>query len=151
MSTGTAIIQEALQEIGAHSVASPAGPESIETGRKKLNSMIQRWESELIIMGCVPLSAPGQELSEPSDARDAIVQNLALRLVPNFNNGRAVNITDLKEQAKDGLRYLERNYKTHTIPKRVPSATLPKGEGNRHVLDGERYFDNNDTLTDVLS
>ena len=96
MSDGTVIIKAALKEIGAHSIAAPADPESVEVGMNTLNSMLQIWLSQGIDLGIVPLETPGDELSEPLETTQAIIDNLAIGLAPNFDNGDNVVAIVLK-------------------------------------------------------
>ena len=63
MSTGTEIIERALQRIGAHSKVQPAAPETIIEGMNTLNSMIQLWISWGVDIQTVIIDDPGQELS----------------------------------------------------------------------------------------
>ena len=90
MSSGTELIKEALQEIGADSIVASANPEVIESGRVKLRSLIQYWTTQGIDLGLTPIDAAGDEVSEPLDARQAIVDNLALMLEPSLDNGKKV-------------------------------------------------------------
>ena len=82
MSTGTDLIEDALKEIGANSVARPAGGETINDVKKKLDSMLQRWLSQGIDLGTTPIDLVGEEVNEPIDARNAIVENLAILAAP---------------------------------------------------------------------
>lgn len=147
MSSGTEIIQAALQRLGAHSVLSPAGPEAIATGRDYLNGMLQSWESIYIDMGCAPLNAPGDELSEPMDARNAIIDNLALQLAPEFDNGKQVVSGDLRARAKAGLLNIKKLYQKLEVPKKRVSSTMPVGAGSSRgdhtsiFIEGNREID----------
>lgn len=131
MSSGTSIVQAALQKIGAHTVAAPAAPESIILGMDVLNSMLQEWETRLIKLGTVPLEAPGEELSEPLDARNTIIECLAVRLYPDFPN-KNVSLPSLEKNADKGFAVLKRMYRQIPIPKRGVSSTMPWGVGNKN-------------------
>lgn len=128
MSTGTEVIRAALRKIGAYSIASPDDPESIILGRDTLNSMIQEWETVGIKLGCVPLNAPGDELSEPLDARNGIVENLALRMYPDFP--MKADLAVLSRHARVSMIFIKKFYQPITIPKPIPSSTMPMGAGN---------------------
>lgn len=148
MSAGTDIIQEALERIGAHSVVSPANPESIETGRNVLNGMIATWyDAKSIDMGAVPLSAAGSELSEPLGARNAIIDNLAILLHPLFP---ATQVSaDLRTNAAKGYSDVVKTWKVINIPKQKVRGTLPKGQGNKHTYTGtfdQAYFDKGEEI-----
>lgn len=130
MSSGTTIIELALKEIGAHSIVAPADSESIVTGMSVLNSMLQLWLSQAIDLGIVPLQAPGDELGEPLDARQAIIDNLAVAVSPNFDNGNNIVSPALRAAANRGYTSIENLYQIVTIPNKVVSSTLPRGAGN---------------------
>jgi len=130
VSTGTDIIRDALSEIGAVSVVSPPSPESIEAGRKKLNSMLELWLSKNIVLGTRPLDAAGDELGEPEDTRNAIVTNLAIELAPLFDNGKVIVGPDLKSNARRNYMNIRRLYGRVTVPNKVLSSTTPLGQGN---------------------
>lgn len=133
MSSGTSVIQDALQEIGAHSVLSPASPESISVGMRVLNSMIEQWASLGIDMGTVPLKNPGDELSEPLGARNGIVKNLAVVMAPKFDNGDNVVSMSLQKEANSGYRFIRRMYQVITIPQKTVSSTMPMGANNSRL------------------
>lgn len=146
MTIGTKVIKGALSKIGAHSLVSPAEPETIVEGMETLNTMIQLWRSLGILEDIVPLEVPGDELGEPADARNAIEDNLALALTPLFDNGKAVASPMLVRNAKVGFQDLEALYGVYSIPQKVPSSTLPKGAGNSKGTRRRNFFGVNGAL-----
>lgn len=134
MSTGTEIITKALQKLGASSKVSPASPESITLGMDALNSMIEMWESKNIITGMTPLEVPGDELNNPRDITNGIINNLAIELAPDFDNGKTVVSPTLMRQANIGYNSIITLYQIVVVPDKVISSTTPVGAGN------ERYF-----------
>jgi hypothetical protein len=140
MSSGTFIILSALKRIGANSLAQPASPEAVVEGRDVLNSMLQLWLSENIDLGIVPLDAPGDELGEPLDSRNAIIDNLALRLSPLFDNGNNVVSPQLASNAKREFGLIRNLYQVVDVPLKVVSSTLPVGSGNKTGLARQRIF-----------
>lgn len=140
MSSGSSIIQDALAEIGVSSVVTPASAQSIESGRKKLNSMLELWCSRGIDIGTTPLDAAGDELNEPADTRNTIVTNLALELAPLFANGKQVVTQSLTNNAREGFAMIKSLYGVLTIPKKVVSSTLPVGAGNKIGFAQRRTF-----------
>ena len=129
MTIGTKIIESALSRIGAHSVVSPANPESVNDAKDILNSWLAALYDSGVRMGTVPLNAPGDELSEPLGARNAIVDNLAILCKPLFEG--AVVSPELNANALKGLSQIKRTWKPIVIPKAQVRDTLPKGQGNR--------------------
>lgn len=146
MSTGTAIIERALQGIGAHSRVSPASPDSIVLGMEKLNSMLEMWLSQGIAIGFTPLDVPGDELSEPNDTTNGIITNLALELAPDFDNGKVVVSPALARNAKVGYLNIKNLYQTLSIPKKVVSSTLPVGAGNQRWSFSRTFFPKGGTI-----
>lgn len=141
MTAGTDIIKGALRKIGAHSIAAPAASETIVEGRDALNSMLQEWETRNIFLGVAPLDAPGDELGEPNDATNAIINNLALELSPFFDNGNNIVSPMLIRAAKTSFNVIYNAYIDQPIPDKVVSSTLPKGAGNKwgHTF-GRTFF-----------
>jgi len=146
MSIGTEIIQDAFSEIGAHSEASPASADSIIKGMRKLNAMLQSWTSQDIILETVPLSAPGLELGEPPDSRNAIVTNLAIQCAPLFDNGKVVVSNDLRTNARKEFSVVKRLHQDITINRKGASSTLVKGQGNRDGFRTPVFFGDDKTV-----
>jgi len=140
MTIGTDIIKRALQEIGAHSNIAPASPASIELGMKNLNSMLELWLSENIQIGFTPLKAPGDELNETPDTTNGIVSNLSVLLAPNFSNGVTIVSPELDRNARVQLIKIKRIYEKITVPPKVVSSTLPRGQGNQRNGFNRTYY-----------
>lgn len=130
MSTGTVLIQEAFRRIGVHSIASPAPAESQLLAMDTLNTMLQLWMSWGIDLQTIPLSVIGGEVAEPIDAKNAIIDNLAVMVSPNFDNGETIVSDQLRSNANLGFNMVKTLYTKFTIPNKVPSSTLPTGAGN---------------------
>jgi hypothetical protein len=86
-------------------------------------------------------------LGEPGDARNAIEDNLAVELAPNFDNGKVVVSPTLERNAKRGYLWLKTLFQVYTIPNKVPSSTLPKGAGNSQGTDRRVFFGENGSLS----
>ena len=140
MTTGTDIIKNALKEIGAHSVVSPAAPESIEDGRKKLNSMLEMWLTRSIVIAFSPLEAAGDDLNEPADCYNGIVENLAIECASLFSNGKVIVTPDLRANAKRNFNNIKSLYGCVTVPNKVLSSTTPTGAGNSQNNTYSRTF-----------
>lgn len=144
MSSGTFIVKSALQKIGAHSIVAPADSESIEKGLAALNSMMQLWVSWGIDLSTIPLKSAGDDLNEPPDTTNAIINNLAIEAAPYFDNGESIVSDDLRLSARNGFSMVKSLYQTFTIPKKRPSSTLPMGAGNSQGIWRRRYWGNRD-------
>lgn len=147
MSSGTDLIHDALQEIGAYSVTMPASPQSVEAGRRKLNSMMELWLSNGLILGTTPLEAAGDDLNEPDDCRNCIVTNLALELAPMFSTGSPVVSQILVRNAQNAYALVQKLYRTIAIPTKTISSTTPRGAGNRGGAYRGIYFPRGTKIT----
>ncbi len=140
MSTGTDIIQRALQKVGAHSIVAPADPGTIILGQEILNSMLEEWLSRGIVLGFTPLEVPGDELNEPPDARNGIINNLAVRLAPDFDNGKSVASPRLEINANKDLTRIKALYQRINVPQKIPSSLTPVGAGNTRGVQRRTFF-----------
>ena len=141
MSIGTEIIQDAASEIGVHSVVDPITVEGLNSGFRKLNSMLQLWQSQGIIFNFVPLQVVGDDLFEPPDTYNAIISNLAILMAPTNEDGKPLVGADLKNNARSNYEWVKVLYEQITIPDKVASSLLPRGQGNskgvfRKVFNG---------------
>lgn len=146
MSTGTFLVQKALQKIGAHSLIRPANAQSLEDGFQALNGMLQTWLSMGIGLGIVPLSVPGDELGEPADSTQAIINNLALELAPDRQGGKDVVSLILLRNANSQFNALKALYQVFTIPDKVLSSTTPLGAGNNISRNGRVFVGRGATI-----
>jgi len=151
MSTGTAIIQRALQRIGAHSAIAPASPASITLGMERLNSMLEVWLAQGIVIGVTGLVVPGDDLNEKPDTRNGIIDKLALSLAPDFDNGKQIVSQQLKEDAKVNFAHIKNVYQQITIPNKVVSSTLPVGAGNSRGANRRTFFPKGGVVTDEIN
>ncbi len=140
MTTGTLIIERALQKIGVASAVSAPEPESIQTAFEALNGMIAQWTAEGIAIDAVPLAVPGDDLGERAEATNAVILNLAVLVSPDFDNGKTVVSPSLAASASRELKTVRALYQTFTIPKKVVSSTTPRGQGNRVWRYGDAFF-----------
>ena len=139
MSSGTSLVKSALKKIGAHSIMAPADAESIEEGFKTLNAMLQLWLSEGINLGINPLQAPGDEVDEPADTTQAIIDNLAIACSPDYDNGGNIVSERLLANATTGYNRVKNLYQEFDIPNKVVSSTLPRGAGNTRGRDSRVF------------
>lgn len=148
MSTGTVIVQDSYRLIGAHSLAATASAESLAVGLRNLNAMLHLWLTRNIKIGNSPLEAIGDELNETADSFYAITSNLAIILAPNFDNGKIIVSPTLMALASTSLQYIKDAYLDITIPDKVVSATLPRGQGSRLFFSNSIFFGGGGTLND---
>ena len=130
MSAGTTIVQAALRQLQAHSEASSASAATLVIGKDKLNAMLQLWISQGILLETTPISSVGGEVSEPEDALNGIILNLAVELEMEFGVSDGPSSQRLHANAKKGYNDIKRLYQSLTLPMRVVSSTTPVGAGN---------------------
>ncbi len=141
MSTGTQLIQGAGRKIGVHSKVDPMNTESLLVGFEILIPLLQLWQSQGIKFEFVPTTAPGEDIFEPEDVTNAIKNNLAIAMAPDFQDGEILVRQDLKDIAKSDYEWIKTLYQVFTIPDKVASSLLPRGSGNskgifRRVFNG---------------
>ncbi len=140
MSTGTKIVQGALQKIGVHTANKPANATALENGRIALNNMMSAWLDDDIILGVAPLESIGDELGEPWGVTHIIEANLAIWVQPDHESSTISS--QLSINANEGRIFIEAKYQDFDIPEAVPRATMPLGQGNRRnaYLNSGRIF-----------
>ena len=146
MSTGTVIIQDALKQIGAHSIVAPASSDTLETARSVLNSMLELWTSKSIFIRTTPIEVVGDDLNEPIDTRNAIVYNLAIMLSPGFDNGKDIVSSRLQMLANTTMETVTNLYQNVEIPEMVISSTTPLGAGNNRGFRSRTFFPRGATI-----
>lgn len=148
MSSGTFIVRSALNRIGVSTFFKTLPSETINDGRDTLKSMLQMWKTQGIEIGFAPLDASGDELGEPLDTRNAIVDNLALMLAPNFDNGKQPNVSpQLKANARSGYAWVKQQYRPLDVPNKRVSSTTPVGIGNINGVNSRTFFEEGEELS----
>ncbi len=109
--------------------------------------MAELWLSKGIKIGTTPLQTPGSELNEIADMRNAIVDNLAVMLAPNFT-GRVVIPPQLTLNAINGFNDAKSLYMEIDTPEKVISSTTPLGAGNRRAVNNLNFFPAGSTIDD---
>lgn len=141
MSSGTFIITEGYKRFGAYTVFNAPPNEAIISGMKQLNGMLDRWRSKYIDLPFTNLTVPGEQLGEPVDATEAIIDNLALQLSSNYSSGNLSIVSqELRRNARVGLNDLKVAYRCLPIPNFILSSTTPVGQGNINGLFTRRIF-----------
>ena len=143
MSTGTALCDDALMAANITSSVVPADPTQQDNAFTRLRTMMQLWLSWGIVFDIVPTTAIGEDLNEPIDARNAIVDNLAVSVLQFY---RLPVTQELLANARLGLYQVKSLYQELTIPNKVVSSTLPKGAGNSKGVDARVFFPPGDSV-----
>jgi hypothetical protein len=127
------IVEAAFEEIGLAAYTFDLQPEQMQTGLRRLDSMMATWNNQGIRLGYPLPSSPSLgDLDVSADVTDmaieAIVGNLAIRIAPAF--GKTVS-PDTKASARKAYLALL-NYAS-TVPERqLDNQAIPAGEGNKY-------------------
>ena len=151
MSTVNSIILGALRKIGKDSPLKPAKPEDVVKGLDSLQSLLQMWATDNIDLGTNTFRGESEELGEPLDTRNALINNLALELAPEYDNGQIIVSETLRNRAAQGMAFLKKWYKMDPRPLRRISSTAPIGAGNEkyiYSINQRKSFGPNRVLTE---
>lgn len=137
------LVVGAFEELGLGASEFDIGPENLESGLRRLEIMMAKWNGEGIRIGFNNQSVENSDLSQNSNVPDwcieAILVNLALKIAPMF--GKMVT-REAKVTAKDALDVvISRTSNQDPIQMEYPSS-LPIGAGNRNYRVGNTsaYF-----------
>ena len=144
MSTGTVVCRDALYAGGISSNVNPPSAEQYDIAFRRLMGMLNMWLSKGIVLNFTPIDAIGQELDEPLDAYNGIVDNLAVNLLHFY---KLPVPKELATNAKVNYNDIRTMYQELIIPSLVPSSTLPRGQGNSKGIDAQVFWNpNSDSL-----
>jgi hypothetical protein len=139
-------VEQAFEEIGLAAYTYDLTPEQLQSGLRRLDSMMALWNGKGIKINYpLPSSPDSSDLDEktdvPDQANEAIYTNLALKIAPSF--GKQVS-ADTKISAKTGLDWLM-TLAAQPIERQLPT-TLPAGAGNKTWrYDGDPFIRPEDT------
>ena len=124
-------ITAALSEIGLADYVFDLQPQDLESGLRRLDSMMAEWNAKGIRLGYpIPGSPQNSDINAqsevPDSANEAIITNLAIRLAPSY--GKAV-MAETKVAAKNAYNTL---LSRATLPaeQQMPGS-MPAGAGNK--------------------
>ena len=137
------LVQSALNEIGLADYDFDIGAEQVESGMRRLDSMMALWDSKGIKLGYpLSLTANGssvrQDSNIPDTAVEAVITNLAVRIAPSYGK---ITYPDTKAIAKDGLDSL---YRTFGMANEMQLGSIPVGAGYKNTENpfSEKATDN---------
>lgn len=125
------LIREAFAELAIHGYVYDISPEELQTGLRRLDTMLAAWNGKGIRLGYpLPSSTSASSLSTDSNLPDITLEpvylNLALRMAP----GKGKQIAqDTRLAAKDGFNMLLS--RAAMPPEQQFPSTLPVGAGNK--------------------
>lgn len=125
MSTAAQVIKTALQLILVQGSEAALEADEFASGVEYLNDMMAEWESNGIDLGYTPVVTLGDEVTIPAYANQAVKQNLAVRLGPEFG-GLVSPLLD--RNATESYRYMLNA--AYEVQSTTYQTTLPMGSGN---------------------
>lgn len=106
MATVAHIISRALRLLGVVDATEAPEAEDFQTALDALNAMMARWEANGLALGWSSVEGPSDQAPIPTEAQDAVVSNLAMRLGAEY--GVALR-ADVIAMASGGLAELQRD------------------------------------------
>lgn len=143
MSSALKIITPALRKIGVQSPLKPASPESIDEALQELVSMMEKWVTIGYETGINQIESTSDELNEPADLKNIIIDNLACEIAPLYSFSVSAQ---LLSKAADGMTFLEKYYRKVVVLNKNISSTAPRGAGNTRGLKPRIFFKNDAVL-----
>jgi hypothetical protein len=124
-------VTQAFEEIGLAAYVFDLNPEQLQSGLRRLDSMMATWNAKGIRLGYpLPSSPQDSDLDEqtnvPDASNEAIYLNLALRIAPSFGKTPSVDTKATAKAAYDNLLSLAAMPMEMQLP-----GTLPVGAGNK--------------------
>lgn len=124
-------VTQAFEEIGLAAYVFDLNPEQLQSGLRRLDSMMATWNAKGIRLGYpLPSSPQDSDLDEqtnvPDSSNEAIYLNLALRFAPSFGKTPSVDTKATAKAAYDNLLSIAAMPMEMQLP-----GTLPVGAGNK--------------------
>lgn len=124
-------VTQAFEEIGLAAYVFDMNPEQLQSGLRRLDSMMATWNAKGIRLGYpLPSSPQDSDLDEqtnvPDSSNEAIYLNLALRIAPSFGKIPSVDTKATAKAAYDNLLSIAAMPMEMQLP-----GTLPVGAGNK--------------------
>lgn len=124
-------VTQAFEEIGLAAYVFDLNPEQLQSGLRRLDSMMATWNTKGIRLGYpLPASPQDSDLDEqtnvPDSSNEAIYLNLALRIAPSFGKTPSVDTKATAKAAYDNLLSVA----AMPVEMQLPG-TLPVGAGNK--------------------
>lgn len=143
MTTAVKIIKKALRRIGVHGLK-PVPAEALNEALFTLNAMLDDWATQDIDIPYFLCEVTADELGEPADTREAIINNLAVLESPNWDNGNDTRVSArLLQNAKMGFLHVIAGYRCFDVPLTVLSSTTPVGAGNITEVNSQVFWGTN--------
>lgn len=125
MATVAEVVNSALSFILVQASEAAIEPSEAKAAVTRLNRMMASWEGGGIVLGFTPVENLGEEVTVPEYALDAIEQNLAVMIGPQFGGVVSSLLMQNARQAKSDMMQTAIEIADTSFP-----CTLPLGSGN---------------------
>jgi len=143
MSTANFIILASLTKIGKNSPLKSAKAADLSAGLDSLQSFLQQLSTMNIFLTANPIRTFSDDVGETLDTRNALINNLAIEISTNYDNGQIIVSENLRRNAETGMAFLKKWYTQDPPPLRRISSTAPLGAGNerfRFSTSSRKFF-----------
>lgn len=141
MSTANFLILQALTRLGKNSPLKKAKAADISSGLSSLQSFMETLGTMNIRLPVNPVRGVSDDLGETLDTRNAIINNLAIEISVNYDNGQVIVSDVLRANAASGMAFLKKYYyKRAGALNKVPGSTLPVGAGRARGIKPRVFF-----------
>ena len=125
------LVNSALEELGISSYDFDISPEAVQSGLRKLDSMMAEWSIKGIRLSFpiskIQQSSVDDDSNIPDWAWEAVITNLAIRMAPSY--GKTVQ-PETKIAAKNAYNTLCSNF---AKPREMQMSSMPKGAGYKAI------------------
>jgi hypothetical protein len=138
MATASHFVTRALTRLGIRASETSLQADEIQDGISLLNDMLSEWEEAGPQLGFSPIVGVSDEVRVPRGANAAIIDNLAIRMAPEYSRPISPALIESANQSFKNM--LSANVFIGDVD--MPS-TLPLGSGNQtcdNDLDDRRFF-----------
>lgn len=143
MSTANFLILSALTRIGKNSPLKKAKADDVNAGLASLQSFLQQLSTMNIFLTTNPIRTVSDDVGETLDTRNALINNLAIEIATNYDNGQIIVSESLRRNAETGMAFLKKWFTQDPPPLRRISSTAPLGAGNerfRFSTSSRKFF-----------
>jgi len=135
MTTNTALITDALGEIGAVADGQTASASQLADGLKALNRMMAIWTEDDMDIGWFPQDTGSDTAPVPIWAEEAVQANLGIKLASLFR----ISVTnELIDKAVTGKSFVAKKCINHKL-EGVDMDHLPYGGGKFYDIDTDTF------------
>lgn len=139
MATGTEIITDAFIEAKIFAAETAIEPHEMQIGLRQLNDMMAEWEESGTLLGFTLMDSEADVATISRGAVGPVKVNLGARLASVFDKDISPIFAAKIKSANESLGRMTVSVGTVKV-----AGTTPKGAGNSHRHDDERFYPDQD-------